>query len=93
MKIPKKLKIGGHTVKVSVHNNTINNADGSWSSDDNEICIKESLPATQKEVTLIHEILHACNISMDEVKVEFLAQALYQVIIDNNLVFNGKDGK
>lgn len=93
MKIPKKLKIGGHTVKVSHHNHTFNNTDGSWCSEDNEICIKKSLPMSQKEVTLIHEILHSINNSMDEVKIEFLAQTLYQVIIDNKLVFDGKDEK
>lgn len=93
MIFPKKLKIGGHTIKLSVHNNTVNNADGSWCSEDNEICIKKSLPMSQKEVTLIHEILHCANNSMDEVKVEFLAQALYQAIIDNKLVFDGKDEK
>lgn len=88
MKIPKKLKIGAHTVKIEMTNETPSNADGSWSSEDNTIQLKTRLPQTQLECTLLHEIIHALNISIDEVTCEFLAQGLYQVLKDNKMRFD-----
>ena len=34
-----------------------------------------------------HEIVHAINMELDEPMVEFLAQALYQIIVDNPKLF------
>lgn len=96
MKLPKKLKIGGHTVKLEVVEEMQGehpNAAGGWTESQNLIQIRKSQTGSQKEVTLIHEILHAINYNFTEEQVEFLSQALYQVIKDNKLHFDGKDEK
>lgn len=96
MKIPKKLKIGGHDVKVrftETMQGDYPNASGGWTEALNLIEIRKSLAGSQKEVTLIHEILHAINYNFTEEQVEFLSQTLYQVLKDNKLYFDGKDVK
>lgn len=96
MRLPKKLKIGGHDVKLEVVEQMEGehpNAAGGWTELANLIQICKSQTGSQKEVTLLHEILHAINYNFTEVEVEFLAQSLYQVLKDNKLYFNGKDGK
>lgn len=91
MKIPRVLKVGGHYITVTQTEQMVDDADGSWLASDNTIKLKKQLPPTQKEVTLIHEILHCINVSVKEIEIEYLAQALYQVILDNKLVFDGKE--
>jgi hypothetical protein len=61
-------------------------ADGKQDTLDCTIRIKKCLPQSQKEVTLLHELLHCINNQMAEKDIEFLAQALGQVLIDNNLL-------
>ena len=96
MKIPKKLKIGGHSVKVEIVETIpgdFPNAGGSWTESQNLIQICKSQVASQQEASLMHEILHAINYNFTEEQVEFLAQAFYQVLRDNKLYFDGKDEK
>ena len=96
MKIPKKLKIGGHLVtvrQVEQMQGDFPHAAGGWTESQNLIELRKSNTASQKEVTLIHEILHAVNYNLTEEQVEFLSQALYQVLKDNKLYFDGKDEK
>ena len=93
MVLPKRLKIGGHIIKikiVSANDIPENESPGFWSIDENIIYIEDKLPQSQQEVSLIHEILHVFNAVSDHEKLEFLAQALYQVLKDNNLYF-GKE--
>lgn len=92
MKIPKKLKIGGHTILIKLVERTPNNNAGEWQPYDNTIYLSDSQPQSQLEVTLLHEIIHACNISIeDHALVESLSQQLYQVILDNKLHFDGEE--
>lgn len=93
MKIPKILKIGGYYITVRVTPDVPNDNCGQFDIKKNEMLLHANQEPTQLEASLIHEILHAINITLDENQVEFISQALYQVIKDNNLVFNGKDGK
>lgn len=83
MKIPKKLKIGGIWYKVDqVATSNSGMADITKSS----ISINKDMAQPQKEVTLLHEILHCINIQLKDEPIEFLAQALYQVLKDNKLL-------
>lgn len=90
MTIPKVLKIAGHYVTVKLVDKTTNGNCGEWDPMKNQIEINNTQPTSQQEETLVHEILHALNISMEEEKVEFLAQGIYQVFSDNKLNFDGK---
>lgn len=92
MKIPKVLKIGGHYIAVQLVDKTDNNNCGEWEPYENRIQLSNKQPQSQLEVTLLHEIIHACNISIeDHALVESLSQQLYQVMVDNKLVFDGKE--
>jgi len=93
MKIPNVLKIGGHYITVNVTPDVPNDNCGQFDIKKNLILLHENQEQTQLEASLIHEILHALNICLDEREVEFLSQGLYQVIKDNNLVFDGKEKK
>lgn len=82
----KELKIGGHYIKIiEVEPNALaeNDVCGATDLDDNTITISKELPQSHKEATLIQEILHIINWKLDEPTVEFLAQAIYQIIKDN----------
>ena len=100
MKQIKKLKIGGHFVKVIWEDEIPNmgyNMGDSWNAH-NSIRVSTHFPESQQEETLLHEILHhimnnlghkhKCNDGIHtEQNVEALAQGLYQVLKDNKLVF------
>lgn len=87
MKIPKKLKIGGHLVSV-VFDSTRFETDDSGLSDrnKNEIVIDRHLAQSQQESTLIHEILHYINAPLDHALLDSLSEQLYQVLSDNDLL-------
>jgi len=84
MKIPTKLKILAHTYTVQEVEGLIDN--GTQNSNPHTILIDKNLCQTEKEVVLLHEILHAINEKMSEKDIEFLAQTIYQVLKDNHLL-------
>ena len=92
MKIPKKLKIGGHSYEVklvearrAVHMNL--DSAGSTSSHRNHVIeIDLNLAQTSKEQTLFHEIFHAINSELEHSLLESLSQQLYQVFKDNDML-------
>ena len=91
MKIPKQLKIGGIMYKVIIAENWFEDegADGETFYDDkngNTIYIRKSLTQEAKEVTLIHESLHAMNSVMNHEFLDSLAEQLYQMLQDNKLL-------
>ena len=87
MKIPKTLKIQGHTFKVQqVDTEELDNDAGEMNLSRGYIKVRKDLPQTQLEQTLFHEILHALNNEMKEEEVEWLAQGIYQVLKDNKLI-------
>ena len=89
MKIPKKLKIGGHIFKIDC-SKELKDMDGECARDENTLRICKTLPQNQKEVTLIHEIFHALNASFDEgnyhMILDSLSEQFYQVLVDNKLL-------
>lgn len=91
MKIPKKLKVGGHIYKVILSSDLGENTDGDHDTETNKIRIRKTLPKSQKEVTFFHEVFHALNseitnLSLGHVVLESLAQQMYQVLKDNNML-------
>jgi len=85
MIIPKKLKIGAHTVFVREVSGMIDSGNRN-SKGEYIILLNRQLYQTEKEVTLFHEIIHVINRELPEQEVEFLAQAIYQVLKDNSLL-------
>lgn len=91
MEIPKNLKIGAINYQVIVTNEWFEheNADGETFYDQkngNTIYIRESLTQEAKEVTLIHEILHCCNTTMNHEFLDSLSEQIYQVFKDNDII-------
>lgn len=87
MKFPTQLKILGHIFKVQlVDPEDIEKSMGEQNNARNIIRIRKDIPKDQVYVTLIHEILHCINDELKEVEVEFLAQTLYAVLVDNDLL-------
>lgn len=87
--LPKKLKIGGHIVKVRLV--PLEDKCGEWDSYRNEININDAHPASQKSAALLHEIFHACNPTFGSEQLshsllDSLSEQLYQVLSDNNLI-------
>lgn len=88
MKIPSTLKIGGHTVTVKVTPDVPNDNCGQFDIKKNQMLIHANQEPSQMEASLIHEILHALNITLSEEHVEFISQGIYQVLADNKLRFD-----
>jgi hypothetical protein len=89
MKIPKKLKIGAHVVKVNQVK--LHGADGDSNTHTNVINLDSRLPNSQMGATLIHEVLHMLNATWSETReghifLESLSQQIYQVLSDNKLL-------
>lgn len=83
-----KLKIGGHKYRVEYTNNS-NKLDsdktGAVDRKKGVIYIDKNLIQSEREATLLREIIHCINSKMGETEVEALAQQLYQVLKDNRL--------
>ena len=92
MKIPKKLKIGGHSVKVVFTDRLPDNDCGYADFENDLIKIDAKLSQSMKEITLIHEIFHWINSDFHSDGVishsllESLSQQFYQVLKDNRLL-------
>lgn len=81
----RKLKIGGITYKV-VMTDQFDDECGRLDRTLNTIFLSKHYPTSQQNVTLIHEVLHCLNSELKEAEVEYLAQALYQILSDNDLI-------
>lgn len=92
MKIPSSLKIGGHVYTVRVLKNIAKDDDffkkecGDTSLSKCEIRIDGNQVASQQEETLIHEVLHAINNTIDHALLHSIAHAFHQVLRDNKLL-------
>lgn len=87
MKIPKQLKIGGHLYKIElVDPEDLGTDCGQQNRARNTIRIRNDLPESQLEETLIHEVLHAINGDFKEEFVDFMAMAIYAILKDNKLI-------
>lgn len=89
MKIPKQLKIGGHVIKI-VRDLELPGENGNADTEKNQINICKNLPQSQKESTLIHEIFHFLNTTMDgdigHMLMDSLSEQFYQVLKDNKML-------
>lgn len=88
MKIPTKLKIGGHM--VTVLEKEMDDC-GTFDDEKMTITINSKMPQSRKESTLIHEIMHVFNSTLSESREghslqDSLAEQLYQVLKDNKLI-------
>lgn len=84
----KRIKIGG--IWYAIKTKELDDSLGETNYANQIIYLDPKQTEPQRLASLIHEILHCLNNQMSEEKVEFLAQALNQVIIDNKLY--GKKG-
>ena len=94
MKIPKKLKIGGHEYIVRIAPVTdkakgANNWGRTYHAT-NEILIDKELSTTKQEETFIHEVVHCIEHFMEsnskESHVSRFSNGLYQALKDNGLL-------
>jgi hypothetical protein len=87
MKIPKKLKVGGHIITVKEYPfDEERSCCGDTSYVRATIRINSSLTQSQKEASFIHELFHVLNTTMDHALIDSLAEQLYQVLSDNKLL-------
>lgn len=101
MKIPKRLKIGGHYVQVKNCRDIVSD-DGrvkylgkSFTSENLIVLAHEydgrELPKSTVDETFLHEIVHVvetnAGLNLKEGQVNALASGLYQVLKDNKLSF------
>ena len=91
MKIPNKVKIGGHLYKVEFDKTPKEGTNrgqncGGFNRANGVISINDNLIKSEKEETFIHEILHGMNSEFNETVLDSLAQQIYQVLKDNNLL-------
>jgi len=81
MKIPSSIKIGGATYQVILQE--LDDSSGKTDFSKSIIYLDNRQSKDQIEATFIHEIFHCINNQMSEERVEFLAQACYQILKDN----------
>ena len=87
MKIPKKLKIGGHLIKVREMEMVDDiSCSGDSSYVNGEIRLNRELKQSQKEASLIHEIFHFINTTINHDLLDSLSEQIYQVLKDNKLL-------
>ena len=87
MKLPQQLKIGGHEIKVVLTNDQEDRLHGETNYNDNTITLNNKLSPSQIVATFYHEWLHTINTELDHEKIEYLAQAIAQLHIDNDIYF------
>lgn len=84
----KELKIGGHIWKIEYKELDEKLGETDWNKQ--TIFIEQNMSEDMKVATLIHEVLHCCNPTLDSSElghalIDSLAEQLYQVVADNNL--------
>ena len=93
MKITSQLKIGGHIYKVVLRDREkddgIENI-GTHNARHLKIWVDKKLSQSQKEATILHEIIEAINygnqIGLKHEQISTLEHNLYQVLKDNGLL-------
>jgi len=104
MKIPEKIKIGGHWYKITYpyHFRERGDLTGFHDGDAEAILVDdrdnfshEKRPESSVMVTLIHEVLHAIDFvtghhvfNDNENAIEGFSQCVYQILIDNGYLKN-----
>ena len=96
MKIPRNVNIGGIIFNINLvsgkTNNSLHERDylGNIDYEKCVITIDGDLNQQQKEVTLLHELMHGIAnhfcIEVEEVGIDRLSRGIYQVLKDNKLL-------
>lgn len=91
MKLPNKLKIGGHLYKVELVDSKSTDINGGnlcarLNRNKGTIFINKEMIQSEQEVALFHEVFHVINNQFSEETTESLSQQIYQVLKDNNLL-------
>ena len=93
MRIPKEIKILGHTYAVLYRNREREDGNLNPGTCDSKFCkiwIDAGWKKSQQEATLIHEIIEALNynlkLNLVEEQIRGLESGLYQTLKDNNLL-------
>ena len=96
MKLPDKLKIGGHVVDVRVVSSREMPIKLGQSMEQlNFIRVWDGMPESQIASTLLHEIIEYFDahyeLKLEHRQISTLAQALFQILRDNDLNFKNKN--
>ena len=89
MRIPRKLKIGGHIYKIKVLKKWENMDEGDFGETDYEqgiIYINKSLTEGERGAAFFHEIFHVLNKTLNHTLLDSLSEQLFQVFKDNKLL-------
>ena len=90
MKIPKRVKIGGHIYKIVLKDwdeeKDDDYVDGLVSDQKGTIELNRNLKQTAVECTFIHEMLHCMNTTLNHELLDSLAEQIYQALHDNKLL-------
>ena len=95
MKLPDKLKIGGHVVDVRVvSSREMPEKLGESTEMLNIIRVWDGLPESQTTAIFLHEVVERINsqyeLKMEHRQITGLAEALFQILRDNYLDFKNK---
>jgi hypothetical protein len=80
-------KIGGHEFcLLGVSKDDIDGGVGDCDRDKGVIRVSSDLLRSHQEQAFFHEVLHVINWEMDEEKIEFLSQAIYAFLTENDML-------
>jgi hypothetical protein len=92
VKIPKSVKILGHTYSVKEYESYPSDTYGSHDPNTLTIRLNNNKNATQIASTLLHECIEAVNhlleLGLEHRQISGLESGLYQVLKDNHLTFD-----
>lgn len=89
-KLPKKVKIGGHTFKIVFKELEDDNGSLDWRT--NTITIDSKLPLNHQWATLVHEAMHCFNTTLDtqndfgHALLDSLSEQFYAFLVDNKIL-------
>ena len=88
MKLPNKIKIGGHEYNIKlVEPSKLEDGNcGMIDRDKGEIYISKNLIRSEQEVTFFHEVIHIINSALSEEQTDSFAQSIYSLLKNNNLL-------
>jgi hypothetical protein len=92
IKIPKQVKVGGHTIDVILEDDLELNheAQGLWKNHHDKIVLDSGLADAVMAETFFHELVEAINsiydLKLPHVKISVLGAVIHQVLTDNELI-------
>ena len=91
MKIPNKIKIGGHIFKVKIFSGKFSDDKaGRVEGQKNMIYLNADYVQSKQESVLLHEVIHELDwlngLGLNEKQIDSLTEGLYQVLKDNKLI-------